>query len=225
MKKKSFLFLVIAVYLVFFPWGCSKKTPGSADLSPAAWPEGELEKYARLNRETNVPKPPVEADEGMVVGAFSPLAIRSGMEALKKGGSAADAALTTALAQVCLLAGSNVSYSAVMFMVYYEAKTGKTYSLHAGWNTVQEEKDPMSIPLSGTPSGRQVLVPGFMAGASLIQAFNLLELADLRKYGHYTRSAEALYQFIQISRGKAKTFGLCGGNRCRGKYGSYPAFP
>jgi gamma-glutamyltranspeptidase/glutathione hydrolase len=229
-------------------------------------------------------------------------------------------------------------------MVYYDAKTGKTHSLHAGWNTVKGETDPMSIPVSGTPSGRQVLVPGFMAGvqaahqrfgklpfaalfepaiyfaekgfiidkalavriksreqeiarfpetkniftgengepvkegdllkqprlaetlrkmakqgadymyrgewakkfvravrkqggkmtlkdledykaiwwepahttyreydifstgapgfagASLIGAFNLLELADLRQYGHYTRSAGALYQFIQVSR-------------------------
>ncbi|NIM17147.1 MAG: hypothetical protein GTO45_34530 [Candidatus Aminicenantes bacterium] len=344
MKTKSFLSLVIIIYLLFLPWGCSKKSAGYPDLSPAGWPEGELEKYARLNLVTNVPKPPVEAGKGMVAGAFGPLAIRAGVEALKKGGSAADAALTTSLTQVCLLAGSNVSYAGVMFMVYYDAKNCKTHSLHAGWNTVKEETDPMSIPVSGTPSGRQVLVPGFMAGvqaahqrfgklpfaalsepaiyfaekgfiidkalavriksrekeiarfpetkniftrengelvkegdllkqprlaetlrrvskegadymyrgewakkfvravrkqggkmnlkdledykviwsepahttyreydifslggpglagASLIGAFNLLELADLRQYGHYTRSARALYQFIQISR-------------------------
>jgi gamma-glutamyltranspeptidase/glutathione hydrolase len=342
--KKFFLLLVIIVFLVFLPWGCSKESAGLPDLSPTGWPKGELEKYARLNLVTNVPKPPVEAGKGMVVGAFGPLAIRSGVEALKKGGSAADAALTTALAQVCLLAGSNVSYSGIIFLLYYDARTGKIHSMHAGWNTVKEETDPKSIPFSGTPSGRQVLVPGFMAGvqaahqrfgklpfsslfepaiyfaekgfivdkalavriktreeviarfpetkkiftkengelvkegdllkqpqvaetlrrvakqgadymyrgewakkfvravrrqggkmtlkdledykvlwsepahttyrdydiyspgppgtegASLIAAFNLLELANLKKYGHYTQSAEALYQFIQISR-------------------------
>ena len=75
-----------------------------------------------------------------------------------------DAALTTSLTQVCLLAGSNVSFAGVMFMVYYDAETGKVHSMHAGWNTVKNESDPMSIPFPGTPSGRQVLVPGFMAG-------------------------------------------------------------
>jgi gamma-glutamyltranspeptidase/glutathione hydrolase len=37
-------------------------------------------------------------------------------------------------------------------------------------------------------------------GANLISALNLLELADLRQYGHWTRSSDALYRFIQISR-------------------------
>jgi gamma-glutamyltranspeptidase/glutathione hydrolase len=78
------------------------------------------------------------------------------------------------------LAGSNVSYAGVMFMVYYDAKTGKTHSLHAGWNTVKEENDPMSIPVSGTPSGRQALVPGFMAGVQAAhQRFGKLPFAAL----------------------------------------------
>jgi gamma-glutamyltranspeptidase len=37
-------------------------------------------------------------------------------------------------------------------------------------------------------------------GSALVAAFNLLELANLKKYGHYTQSAKALYQFIQICR-------------------------
>ena len=139
MKKKSSLFVVIMIYLVFLPWGCSKKSPRHPDLSPAGWPEGELGKYAQLNLVTNVPKPAVEAGKGMVVGAIGPLAIRAGVETLKKGGSAVDAALTTSLAQVCLLAGSNVSYSGIIFLLYYDAKTGKVHSMHAGWNTVKEE--------------------------------------------------------------------------------------
>jgi gamma-glutamyltranspeptidase/glutathione hydrolase len=163
MKKKSF-FLVVIICLVFLPWGCTKKSSGNQDLSPGAWPEGELEKYSQLNLLSGVPKSPVEASNGMVVGTFGPLAIRAGVEVLKQGGNAVDAALTTSLAQVCLLAGSNVSYAGIIFMVYYDAETGKTYSMHAGWNTVQEETDPLSIPFPGTPSGRQVLVPGFMAG-------------------------------------------------------------
>jgi gamma-glutamyltranspeptidase/glutathione hydrolase len=180
MKKKTFLFLLIMISLVFLPWGCSKKSAGYPDLSPAGWPEGELEKYSQLSLVSGVPRPVVEAGKGMVVGGCGPLAIRAGLEALKKGGSAADAALTTSLTQVCLLAGSNVSFAGVMFMVYYDAKTGKTLSLHASWNTVKEEKDPLSIPGMGTSSGRQVLVPGFMAGVQAAhQRFGKLSFAAL----------------------------------------------
>lgn len=178
--KKSFLSVVIMIHLLFLPWGCSKKTPVNPDLSPARWPKGELGKYAQLNLESNVPKPVVEASNGMVAGTFGPLAIRSGVEALKKGGSAADAALTTSLAQVCLLAGSNVSYAGIIFLLYYDAKTGKTYSMHGGWNTVREETNPKSIPYAQTPSGRQVLVPGYMAGIQAAhQRFGKLPFASL----------------------------------------------
>ncbi len=180
MKKKSFFFLVVIICLVFLPWGCSKKSPGNKDLSPAGWEEGELEKYSKLNLLSGVPKPHVEASNGMVVGTFGPLAIRAGVEVLKQGGNAVDAALTTSLAQVSLLAGSNVSYAGIIFMLYYDAKTGKIHSMHAGWNTVQEETDPLSIPFSGTPSGRQVLVPGFMAGVQAAhQRFGKLPFAAL----------------------------------------------
>ena len=55
-------------------------------------------------------------------------------------------------------------------MTYYDASTGKIYHLNAGYNTLLEEKDPLSIPrmdestTRGSPSGRTALVPGFMAG-------------------------------------------------------------
>lgn len=164
MKKNLYLFTAAMICLVFFPWGCSKNAPDRPDLSPAGWPEGELKKYAGLNLATGLPKPVGTGRKGMVVGGSCPLAIRAGLEALKKGGSAADAAMTTSLTQVCVLGGSNVSYAGIIAMVYYEAKTGKVYSMHGGWNAVKEEKDPMSIPSPGNSSGRQVLVPGFMAG-------------------------------------------------------------
>ena len=58
-------------------------------------------------------------------------------------------------------------------MVYYDAGTNRYYNLNAGYDTVLGENDPMSIPaVSGNlplnpnpnPSGRTVLVPGYMAG-------------------------------------------------------------
>jgi gamma-glutamyltranspeptidase/glutathione hydrolase len=164
MNKKQFILLVLIVLLVVLPQGCAKNEIGKVDLSPSAWPAGELEKYAKLTLMSGVPKPAIEAKKSMVVAAHCPLAIRAGVEALRQGGSAADAALTTALTQVCLHAGSVVSYAGIFYMLYYDAKTGKTYAMHAGWKTVKEETDPLSIPVMGTPSGRQVLVPGFMAG-------------------------------------------------------------
>jgi hypothetical protein len=42
----------------------------------------------------------------MIAGVTNPFAVHEGLEALKRGGSAADAALTTALAQIALNAGA-----------------------------------------------------------------------------------------------------------------------
>ncbi|MFC4311964.1 gamma-glutamyltransferase [Steroidobacter flavus] len=115
---------------------------------------------------------------GMVTGTTGSTAIEGGVEILKAGGSAADAALATALTQVCMAAGSWVSYAGIMTMVYFDASTGTTYNLNAGYNTVAAETDPLNMPgvdlaklinnLTATdtytPSGRTALVPGFMAG-------------------------------------------------------------
>jgi gamma-glutamyltranspeptidase/glutathione hydrolase len=49
-------------------------------------------------------------------------------------------------------------------MVYYEASTGKVYSLNACFKTPLEEYDPLTIPDGSIPNARGVMVPGFMAG-------------------------------------------------------------
>ena len=84
-----------------------------------------------------------------------------------------DAAITTALAQTTLVAGSWVSFAGIAYFVYYDAETGEVQCLNAGYNTVQAETDPMSMPGTPHPAGRHTLVPGFMAG---------LEVAH-RRYG------------------------------------------
>ena len=114
--------------------------------------------------EDRTPAALAEGRNAVVVGTTGPLAVRAGVEALKKGGSAADAALTTALAQVVECGGSYVSHAGILSLVYYEAETGKVHYLNAGFNTPREEKDALSIPGGGKPSGRTALVPGFMAG-------------------------------------------------------------
>ncbi len=111
-----------------------------------------------------------EGKEGMVVGLSGPRAVHAGLAVLKQGGSASDAAMATAMAQIVEVAGSYISFAGIQSMTYYDATTGKVHYLNAGYNIPIEEKDPLSIPKmdpltgAGIPSGRTALVPGFMAG-------------------------------------------------------------
>jgi len=164
MKRHFSSGLILFICIVLLPWRCAEKSKSEVNLSPANWPEGELAKYVQLNQSYNTPKPPGAGTKGIVVGTSGALAVRAGLEALKQGGSAADAAMVTSLAQNVLTGGSEISFAGIMTMVYYEAASGQVYSMNAAYNTVKEEKDPLSIPPLGTPSGRSAPVPGFMAG-------------------------------------------------------------
>src|SRR5262245_418523 len=149
-------------------------------LSHDIWPKEEQEKYWRLQSTYDRPNPTVEGKKGMVAVTIGALAARVGLEALQRGGSAADAALATALTQIALTAGSLISYAGMMTMVYYDAASKKVYSLNAGYNTVLEEKEPLTIPGIGIPSGRTVLVPGFLAGVQAAHdRFGKLPFASL----------------------------------------------
>src|SRR5262245_22988150 len=82
--------------------------------------------------------------------------------------------------QIALTAGSLSGYASILTMVYYDAASKKVYSLNAGYNTVLEEKEPLTIPGIGTPSGRTVLVPGFFAGVQAAHdRFGKLPFASL----------------------------------------------
>src|SRR6185503_10782963 len=86
--------------------------------------------------------PTVTGRHGMVTGTTGAAAIAGGVEVLKQGGSAADAAMATAMTQICMAAGSWVSYAGILTMVYFDAASGKTYNLNAAYNTVKGETDP-----------------------------------------------------------------------------------
>jgi gamma-glutamyltranspeptidase/glutathione hydrolase len=114
-------------------------------------------------RARRLPEPPrnPEGTNGMIAATTGGAALKAGLDILNEGGSAADAAMATALAQVVLAGGSYVSFGGIMMMVYFDAATGQVRFLDAQYNTPMEELNPGSIPKTG---GRTALVPGFMAG-------------------------------------------------------------
>jgi gamma-glutamyltranspeptidase/glutathione hydrolase len=169
----------------------------AADLSPASWPKTERERVEKLESQTWSPPvaQSVEGSGGIVSATVSPIATYAGIQTLKRGGNAADAAATTALTQVTTQLGSVVSYAGVFTMLYYDAKTHKVYSMDAGYNSYLQEADPRSIPVcdlgplpvksalkptEGGAKGRETLVPGFMAGVEAMHSrFGRLPCRDL----------------------------------------------
>ncbi len=144
--------------------GVPALTAQTVDLTPGTWPTGEPARFDSLTRTWGRRVPLAEGRQGLIAATSGAAAVRAGLEALKQGGTAIDAVLTHSHADIVLMAGCCVSHAGFMSLVYYEARTGKVHTMNAGWNTVLEENDPLSIP-RGTPSGRTALVPGYMAGA------------------------------------------------------------
>lgn len=116
----------------------------------------------------------------MIVSTTAPRAIRSGLDAMRQGGTAADAVLTTALEQIAICAGCWVSFAGRMTAMYFDATEGSLHALNACYDAPRNELDPSSIPRSPEPTGRSVLVPGFMAGVqALHDKFGKLDFAKL----------------------------------------------
>ena len=68
-----------------------------------------------------------------IVASSQPLAARAGVEMLEQGGNAADAAIA-ANAAIGLMEPAMNGVGGDLFVMYYEAKTGKVYGLNAsGW--------------------------------------------------------------------------------------------
>jgi gamma-glutamyltranspeptidase/glutathione hydrolase len=169
----------------------SAETRKAVDLSPSAWPAGERERYLEAQGQNRETAGEASGSGGAVTVSYNAFAARAGLEALKQGGNAIDAAMTTALAQVALTAGAPISYFGIMSLVYFEASTGKVHTMNAEWNTVVGETDPLSIPggitfesrdaLRGSAaSGRSALVGGFMKGVEAAhERFGKLPFASL----------------------------------------------
>lgn len=198
-------------------------------LSPGNWPEAERKRLEQLESRTWSPleAQTVEGSGGMVSATVSPIAVYAAIQALKLGGNAADAAATSALTQVTTQLGSVVSYAGIFAMLYYDAKTRKVHSMDAAYNSYLQETDPKSIPVCGSglslgqqllrrfarkpvaggASGRQTLVPGFMAGVEAMHGrFGCLPFRDLFEpavwYAEHGVRISHLLQYCLLFRSK-----------------------
>jgi gamma-glutamyltranspeptidase/glutathione hydrolase len=112
------------------------------------------------------------------VSTHHPLSAYAGLQALRSGGTAADALVAMVAADVVLVPGTS-TLAGSMNAVYHEAVTGTTYSLNAGLNSVLDDRDPYDH-LQHRETGRAVLVPGMIAGLeALWQRFGRLDWSDL----------------------------------------------
>ncbi|WP_126177109.1 gamma-glutamyltransferase [Tsuneonella rigui] len=147
-------------------------------LAPSGWPEAEREHWWAIQHAPLPGNPVAQGYGGAIATAINAVATRAGLEALKQGGSAMDAALTTALTQIVLGGGAVTSFFGILQLMHFDAEKGEASSMSASWNTVLGEDDPLTIPgerrgasssitdmmALGEPSGRTALVGGFMRG-------------------------------------------------------------
>ena len=178
----------------------------AADLSPEKWPVTERERAEKREAAGWSPMAArsISSRHGVVSAISSPIAVQAGVETLRHGGNAADAAATVALTEITAQLGSVVSFAGIMSLVYYDAKTGRFHSLDAGYNSYRNETEPQTIPLAdlgplnaavaavrgknapghgpaaAKSKGRETLVPGFMAGIEAMHSrFGRLPFGDL----------------------------------------------
>jgi len=131
------------------------------DASPAAKPAG----YARA-RHPNQTRSVTIAKHG-IVATSHPLASQAGLDVLKAGGNAADAAIA-ANAVLGVVEPMSNGIGGNLFVIYWDAKTQKLYGLNASGRSpyklnreVFKEKGLTQIPMSGVLSWS---VPGCVSG-------------------------------------------------------------
>jgi len=118
-----------------------------------------------------------------IVAAESPLAAQAGVEMLKRGGNAIDAAIA-ANAVMGVVAPMSNGIGGDLFVIYYEAKSGKLYGLNAsGWAPsglnaqLLKDKGFRAMPVRGIYS---VTVPGVIDGwQKLLERFGNKKLPDV----------------------------------------------
>lgn len=118
-----------------------------------------------------------------IVAASQPLAARAGVAILERGGNAVDAAIA-ANATIGLMEPTGNGIGGDLFVIYYEARSGKTYGLNAsGWAPTGlsaqflKSKGQTRMPNRGIYS---VTVPGVVAGWDALRSrFGTKPLSEL----------------------------------------------
>jgi gamma-glutamyltranspeptidase/glutathione hydrolase len=118
-----------------------------------------------------------------IVAASQPLAARAGVQILERGGNAVDAAIATN-AVMALVEPYFDGIGGDLFVIYYDAKSGKLHGLNAGgWAptglsaALLKSKGMERMPGKGIYS---VTVPGAVAGWDMLRAkFGKLPMSDL----------------------------------------------
>lgn len=147
----------------------------------------------------------VLARHGMVATS-QPLAVQAGVEILRAGGNAADAAIATA-AMLCVVEPTGTGVGGDAFALYYEAKTGRVYALNGSGRAAAaasiEDLRAQGYEHMPTFTGHTVTVPGAVAAwEDLLQRFGRMSLADVLRPAIHT--AEEGYPVSElIARGWA----------------------
>ena len=138
----------------------AKKKEDYSFMNPETWNQLEVSKieipFGHGTKES------LKFDHAIIVSATSDVASQAGLQVLKHGGNAMDAALTSVLTSVVLNGGATVSYAGFINAMYYDNTSGQVHTMNGGFNSVKGETNPLSINYENL--GRTVLVPGFMKG-------------------------------------------------------------
>ena len=118
-----------------------------------------------------------------IVAASQPLAARAGVQVLERGGNAVDAAIAANAVEALVEPYYN-GIGGDLFVIYYEAKTGKLHGLNAGgWAptglsaALLKSKGMERMPQKGIYT---ITVPGAVAGWDMLRAkFGKLPMSDL----------------------------------------------
>lgn len=165
----------------------------AVDLSPQYWPaeaRAEAECKEAVSMRATADRD-FEGSQAAISAIASPIAVEAGLQTLRNGGTAADAATAIAMTQTTTQLGSVVSFAGIMSMLYFDQTTATVYSLDAGFNSYRNETDPETIPVAdlgalsasnragsagggnapgvvpdatGEDLGRETMVAGYMAG-------------------------------------------------------------
>ncbi len=146
-------------------------------------PPFEISLYNTPRFEMKSRRAPVYTTSGMVASS-QPLATEAGLEMLRRGGTAADAAVATAAA-LGVLEPCSTGLGGDAFALYYESSTGKVHALNGSGKSQRsisiETINSLGIKHELPPySGLAVTTPGaYGAWCDLFEKFGSLDLSDL----------------------------------------------